>query len=106
MAAAPGASDELEVGVDVLAADPQAFVLDVREPAEYAAGRVPGAVLMPMQSVPRRFGELPGSRVYVVCHLGARSLRAAQFLHSQGVDAVSVVGGTEAWERAGHPLER
>ena len=51
-----------------------AVVVDVREPGEYVAGHVPGAVLMPMGQLPTRLSEIPkGLPVYVICASGNRS---------------------------------
>jgi rhodanese-related sulfurtransferase len=80
-------------------------VLDVREPHEWAAGHIDGAVHIPLGEIPARVGELdPSVRTLVVCHLGGRSARATQWLHAQGHDVVNVAGGMEAWELAGRPV--
>lgn len=82
-----------------------AVVVDVREPNEYLAGHVPGARLIPLAALPSRSHELPrGQRIHVVCASGGRSAQAAQWLTGAGWDAVSVAGGTDAWQRAGHPV--
>ena len=62
-----------EVGLDDFAAahSAGAYVLDVREPDEWAAGRVPGAVHIPMNEVPARLEELPNERP-VLRHLRRR----------------------------------
>lgn len=83
----------------------QAFLLDVRELAEYVSGHVPGAVLIPLGELAGRVGELPGDRtVHVICASGNRSLRAAHALVTQGIDAVSITGGTAARVRSGRPV--
>src|SRR5215207_4662440 len=84
-----------------------AVVIDVREPLEYVAGHVPGVALIPMGHLASRTAELPRTApVYVICASGNRSLAAARFLASAGIDAWSVGGGTGAWARAGHPTVR
>jgi glyoxylase-like metal-dependent hydrolase (beta-lactamase superfamily II)/rhodanese-related sulfurtransferase len=96
-----------EVGVAELESlPPEAGLLDVREPEEYAHGHVPGAVNLPQADLATRLAEVPRGRpVYLICQGGFRSLRAAQFLRQQGYeDVVSVKGGTEAWRAAGKPL--
>lgn len=96
-----------EVGLEALdARGPDAVVLDVREPAEYALGHVPGAVNLPQADLATRLAEVPRDRpVLVVCQGGMRSRRAAEFLAAQGYAAVqSVAGGTAAWRAAGRPL--
>ena len=81
-------------------------VVDVREPAEFAMGHVPGARLVPLQTVPSLLGQLPEEEpVYLVCAVGARSAQAAMFLAHHGVDAVNVDGGTRDWVQAGYPVE-
>ncbi len=85
----------------------EAVVIDVREPDEYAQGHVPGARLVPLQTVPTLVGTLPADEpVYLVCAVGARSAQAATFLAQRGVDAVNVDGGTRDWLAAGYPVER
>jgi rhodanese-related sulfurtransferase len=79
-------------------------VIDVREPDEYTAAHVPGAVLVPLATVPERLDAVPGDGpVYVICAKGSRSHRAAEFYRAQGIDAVNVAGGTTAWIEAGEP---
>ncbi|ALX06131.1 MULTISPECIES: rhodanese-like domain-containing protein [Aeromicrobium] len=81
-------------------------VLDVREPHEWDAGHVPGAVHVPLGDLPTRVGELdPQARTLVVCHLGGRSARATAWLGQQGHDVVNLAGGMDAWEAAGRPTE-
>lgn len=89
------------VAVDQL--DDAAVVLDVREDDEFAAGHAPGAVHIPLGDVPARLGEIPAvdGALPVVCRRGGRSLRAAQWLESQGIEVVNVDGGMQAWESAG-----
>jgi rhodanese-related sulfurtransferase len=84
-----------------------AVTIDVREPAEYLAGHVPGARLLPLSEVAARADELPRSGpVYLICATGNRSLTAADLLIRRGFDARSVRGGTSAWEAAGYPVVR
>jgi rhodanese-related sulfurtransferase len=83
-----------------------AVVLDVREPTEYAAGHVPGSLLMPMGQLPARMDELDrGTPVYVICASGNRSLAMTDVLRHAGYDAMSVAGGTNGWIRSGRPVE-
>lgn len=90
----------------ILEADPTTPVVDVRNPDEYAAGRVPGAVLVPMHTVPVRLQDLPRDRtVYLVCATGGRSAQTAAWLEPQGYVVVNVLGGTQAWFMSGYPLE-
>jgi rhodanese-related sulfurtransferase len=80
-------------------------VLDVREPYEWEAGHIEGAVHIPLGELPVRVGELdPSVRTLVICHVGGRSARATQWLHAQGHDVANVEGGMDAWEQAGRPV--
>ena len=96
-----------EIGIDQLAAAVRdgAAIVDVREPSEYVAGHVPGAVLIPMGQLPGRMAELyHGAPVYVVCASGNRSATMTGFLRNAGFDAYSVAGGTSGWASSGRPV--
>lgn len=82
------------------------FVLDVREPEEYVASHIPGAVSVPQADLGLRLGEIPDDReVLVVCAGGVRSARAASFLLGRGRERITnLAGGTMAWKQAGHPV--
>ncbi|HEY4339787.1 MAG TPA: rhodanese-like domain-containing protein [Steroidobacteraceae bacterium] len=74
-------------------------VLDVREPWELEAARLPGTLDIPMAQVPQRLNELPRDRpIVVMCHAGARSMKVANFLAQNGFAQVtSLEGGIRAW---------
>lgn len=95
-----------EIDIDAFAARAaDAYLIDVREPEEYAAGHVPSARPLPLSALPQATGPLPHDRtVYVICASGNRSRRAASLLRERGLDAVSVAGGTGAWVRTGRPV--
>lgn len=96
---------EIDVRAFAAAHRDGAFVVDVREAYEYAAGHVPGAKLIPMAAVHAHMADLPRNEaVYVICASGNRSLAAASWMKSAGIDAWSVAGGTSAWASAGGPL--
>jgi rhodanese-related sulfurtransferase len=80
-----------------------AVVLDVRNPDEYQAGHVQGAVLIPLSELAARQDEIPAADpLYVICAVGGRSLTATKALVDAGYRAVSVAGGTNGWiERGG-----
>ena len=79
-----------------------ALLLDVREADEWAAGPAPAATPLRLADVPERIGDLPGDAdVVVICRSGARSDRAAAFLRAQGIEAVNLAGGMQAWAAAG-----
>ncbi len=85
------------------------MLLDVRTPAEFAEGHVPGAVNLPIDALASRMGELAGARgkdLYVICAVGGRSALAADQLAAAGFSATNVLGGTNAWVAAGGAVER
>ena len=83
-----------------------AFVLDVRENDEWAAGHAPDAVHVPMMEIPARTGEVPADRdVYVICRMGSRSAQVVAYLQQNGFDRViNIEGGMHSWEAAGRPM--
>jgi len=81
------------------------YLLDVREPDEWAAGHAPDAVHIPMGQIQGRLDEVPeGRTVYVVCRVGGRSFQVAAWLGQVGREAVNVDGGMQAWEREKLPM--
>jgi rhodanese-related sulfurtransferase len=96
-----------EIDIEALAASStDGMILDVREPAEYSRGHIPGAVNLPQADLASRLAEIPRNRpLILVCERGTRSYRVAQFLIQMGVDqVVSLRGGTAAWRAAGKAL--
>jgi rhodanese-related sulfurtransferase/rubrerythrin len=75
-------------------------VLDVRQPAEYKEFHLPGAILVPLNSLSERIDELnPASETVVYCRSGARSNAASQFLRNQGFAKVlNMRGGIIQWQ--------
>jgi adenylyltransferase/sulfurtransferase len=74
-------------------------LIDVREPNEYQINRIPGAQLLPLGEIPRRYAELdPKDEFVVLCKMGGRSARAADFLRSVGFTRVlNLKGGILDW---------
>jgi rhodanese-related sulfurtransferase len=77
------------------------FILDVREPQEYRAGHVEGAVLIPLGDLPKRCAEVPKDKqVVVCCKMGGRSSQAVEFLRKKGYDNIlNLSGGYDAWAK-------
>ncbi len=75
------------------------ILLDVREPFEFEMARIEGASLIPLGELPSRYAELDRTQeIFVFCHGGVRSERAAEFLRSAGFSKVTnVAGGIDAW---------
>ena len=61
------------------------LIVDVREPVEFDICRIPGAVLIPLQQLPSRLGELdPSKEIVLQCKVGGRSASATAFLRRAG----------------------
>jgi rhodanese-related sulfurtransferase len=93
------------------------LLLDVREPAEWEKGHIPGALLAPRgmlewyadPTTPYAKAELTtkrDTRIIVACASGGRSLLAAQTLQSMGyTNVVSMAGGFNEWSKQDFPIE-
>jgi glyoxylase-like metal-dependent hydrolase (beta-lactamase superfamily II)/rhodanese-related sulfurtransferase len=102
-----GVSPSSRISVDELAealGRPAApLVVDVRLPAEYGAMHLEPSVLMPLDEMRRRHGELPTDRELVlVCRTGARARLAAAQLTGRRTRVLE--GGLVAWQAAGRPV--
>ena len=79
------------------------YLVDVRNPDEYAYCRLPDSLLIPLPELPARAEEVQppdGALVVVYCHHGVRSLRGAAVLRAAGHgSAASLSGGIDAWSR-------
>jgi len=86
------ARQKIDAGEDI-------FILDVRQPEEYAQGYVPGAYLIPLGEIEQRLDEIPRDKqVLAVCALGGRSAAAAKKLDENGYENVlNMAGGTTGW---------
>jgi rhodanese-related sulfurtransferase len=77
------------------------LLLDCRKPEEYATARIAGSMLIPMQEIQQRVGEISDDmnrHIVVHCHHGGRSLRVTQWLREQGFTKVqNMAGGIDAW---------
>jgi hydroxyacylglutathione hydrolase len=79
-------------------------VLDVRQPAEWAAGHIEGAAFITGAELPERIDDVSDDRpIAVVCGSGYRSAVAASLLAARGRRVVNVPGGMGAWRAAGYP---
>ena len=82
------------------------LVIDVREPDEYEAGHIPGAILVPLSTVLSNTSEFQSDEtIYVVCRSGGRSMQACEMLHEVGIsNVVNVAGGTMGWIALGNEI--
>jgi rhodanese-related sulfurtransferase len=84
---------------ELLARDDKVLFVDVRERWEYDAAHIDGSVLIPLGEIPSNLARLENAdEVVLFCHHGIRSLDAAAWLRSQGLErARSMTGGIERW---------
>lgn len=74
-----------------------ATVVDVRTPAEHAAGAIPGSVLFPVDELRQRLDELPSGPLVVHCAVGLRAYLAARVLTQHGREVSNLDGGYKTW---------
>jgi rhodanese-related sulfurtransferase len=92
----------------ILAAQPDAAVLDVRTPVEFAEVHIPQARNVPLDELkPSVLQFSKGQPVYLLCRSGQRATKAAEkFAKDRYSQPVIVEGGTLAWIDAGLPVSR
>jgi NADPH-dependent 2,4-dienoyl-CoA reductase/sulfur reductase-like enzyme/rhodanese-related sulfurtransferase len=74
------------------------FLLDVRTVAEFTEGCATGAVNIPLHSLRKEIGKLPGNRkINVYCGVGLRAHNAVRILRNKGLDAVNISGGYKTY---------
>jgi hydroxyacylglutathione hydrolase len=90
---------------ELVATDPP-FILDVRNPKEWASKRLKDSVNLPLNRLQERIGEVPRDRrILLHCAGGYRSSIAAGILHQYGItNLVEMAGGLAAWEAAQLPV--
>ncbi|HMB58200.1 MAG TPA: rhodanese-like domain-containing protein [Arenimonas sp.] len=101
---AAGAAITPEVLAAEIVSEQAPLVLDVRTQAEFDAGHVPGAVLIPHDQLESRLSELgaPGD-IVVYCRSGRRSALVEPLLEKHGFRVQQLAGSWQAWEAAGLP---
>jgi rhodanese-related sulfurtransferase len=84
---------------DMLGRGEKILFVDVREPWEYQTSHIEGSVLIPLREIPTNLPRLEAAEeVVLFCHHGMRSMDAAAWLRSQGVQgARSMAGGIDRW---------
>jgi len=84
----------------------EAQLVDVRQDFEWEAGRIPGAIHIPLDVLPSRAGEIDRERpVIFSCRTGARSSMATEAFRASGIEAFNLGGGLEAWVESGREIE-
>ena len=81
-------------------------LIDIREPYEWEAGRIPGARFLTMGELTAQAETIHRETpVVFYCRVGGRSAMAANAFRRAGYDAYSMDGGLTEWDRRGLPLE-
>lgn len=85
--------------------EPNLYLLDVREQAEWDIARIEGAHFKPWSVLKDNFADIPKNKtVYCFCKMGGRSAQALKFLKSQGYTSlVKIKGGIQAWSEEVDP---
>jgi sulfur-carrier protein adenylyltransferase/sulfurtransferase len=96
-----GAAGGAPSGAPSGGAPPGIVLVDVREPHEFATGRLAGSINIPIGDLPRRLAELPrGTMPIFLCRSGRRSLAACELAMRGGFEAPGhLEGGLLAWAR-------
>ena len=86
-------------------AEDRAQLIDVREPYEWEAGRIDGALHIELEHLASNAAKIDTDRpVIFQCRLGSRSAMAAQAFRGVGIDAYSMAGGIKRWAAEGRPM--
>ncbi|XJZ28902.1 sulfurtransferase TusA family protein [Bacillota bacterium Lsc_1132] len=91
--------ESLDEVVNKLNSDEKITILDVREPAEYIFGHIPGAISIPLGELEERFNELnKDEEIHIICRSGSRSDLAAKKLAEKGFTNIkNVIPGMKDW---------
>ena len=95
-----GSGPDINRAEELLAAAPGAVLVDVRTPEEYRAGHIKGSVLVPLDLLEDRIGQVAPERdtpLYLYCRSGARSGRAVNVLRGMGYTQLINLGGIMNW---------
>jgi len=84
------------------------MIVDVRTPEEYAAGHIPGAKLIPLQTIEEGIKAIDKKQEMVlVCRSGNRSAQAYEILAGMGYSSLkNMTGGMTEWEKIGGSVSR
>lgn len=96
--------DQPVVHLDAVPGDGTTFLLDVRTPAEFEAGHIPGATNIPIEELRERTDELPKETpIIAYCQVGQRGYLATRVLRQSGFEAYNLSGGYKLWSAQPQP---
>ncbi len=85
--------------LELLDANEDLYIIDVREDDEVVHGMIPGAQHIALATIPERLEELDATKPYIiVCKAGGRSANACAYLEAQGFDVINLEGGMLAYD--------
>ena len=78
----------------------EATLIDIRTPAEYRDGHIPGVVNIPLDELEKRLSEIPkDKKVVLICRTGNRSAQGTKMLRSKGfANVFNSTGGMSTWK--------
>ena len=91
---------EIHAGLEEMKSVPNALLVDVRNPAEYNGGHIPGSINFAMSRILQEAEEAfpdKAQPLYVYCQSGARSGRAGKLLDLLGYESVTDLGGIASY---------
>ena len=91
---------EIHAGLEEMKSVPKALLVDVRNPAEYNGGHIPGSINFAMSRILQEAEEAFPAKappLYVYCQSGARSARASKLLDLLGYEYVTDLGGIASY---------
>ena len=91
---------EIHAGLEEMKSVPNALLVDVRNPAEYNGGHIPGSINFAMSRILQEAEEAfpdKAQPLYVYCQSGARSARAGKLLDLMGYESVTDLGGIASY---------
>jgi rhodanese-related sulfurtransferase len=105
----PPSSISVGKAYELLERDSSIVVLDVRTEEEFTSstGRLPRALLIPVQDLEKRIGELSPYKqrtILVYCRSGRRSRNGAALLEKNEFNAMNIEGGILEWKNSGLPV--
>ena len=91
---------EIHAGLEEMKSMPNALLVDVRNPAEYDGGHIPGSINFALSRILQEAEEAfpdKAQPLYVYCQSGARSARAGKLLDLLGYESVTDLGGIASY---------
>ncbi len=91
--------NSFEEGLALCRTTPGALLIDLRDPEDYGAGRIPGAVNLSLNTLREDLAEIaePDTPLFLYCYAGMRSWQAEALLPAMGYENVHSIGGIDGY---------